>query len=180
MFAVEYEFVRNCFVNWRIVKYYSCVAYTYFLFLHQGRPTQISYLFFKPSPPPHPLPSHTSHMQFCSGISQLIIIYLFPQPPPLPHTHHTHPLTHSNSLNDISQLLISYLFLNPSSHTHPHTHSFVMVYRKSNITGPLPLSPSGKVLQDVLSTVPHVVIVGSKPSTTYVILKPPSPPSTLL
>ena len=52
---------------------------------------------------------------------------------------------------------------------HPFVLSFVRVFRESNI-GFLPVSSSGKLLQEVITTTPNVSMVGVKPSNIYVTL----------
>ena len=53
------------------------------------------------------------------------------------------------------------------------TRSFVAAYWNSKV-GPLPLSPSGKILQDIVSSAPNVELEGEEPASTYVILRHPA------
>ena len=48
-------------------------------------------------------------------------------------------------------------------------YSFVRVYKDSKI-GALPVSSSGKLLQEVIANTPNITMVGVKPSNIYVTL----------
>ncbi len=48
-------------------------------------------------------------------------------------------------------------------------YSFVTSYQMAHL-GPLPTSASGKMLQEIITTIPNVTLIGSKPSNIYVTL----------
>ena len=60
-------------------------------------------------------------------------------------------------------------FLSLYTFVHVRAYSFVRVYKESNI-GALPVSSSGKLLQEVITNTPNVAMVGVKPSNIYVTL----------
>lgn len=55
-------------------------------------------------------------------------------------------------------------------HMYINVPSLSVVRELTNEAGPLPLSASGKPLQEVLSSSPQLEFVGSKPSSIYLSL----------
>lgn len=81
--------------------------------------------------------------------------------------HQRKNITHSASLNSV---VLSNNLHWSCKLTSNSFCSFVSTFQSAQL-GPLPTSSSGKMLQEIITSMPNITLIGSKPSNIYVTLE---------